>query len=426
VKRMPVRTLEPGTNGYVLKTSSGVAVWVPAATVANDTLWDAKGDLAVGSGADAASKLGVGSDGQVLTADSAQTLGVKWAASAGGFTDPTTTKGDLIARGASSTTRLAVGSDGQVLAADSTQTLGVKWTTPAAGYSDPLTTKGDLLGHSASATDRLPVGSNGQILTADSTQTLGVKWAAAASGSVATDTIWDTKGDLAAATGADAASKLAVGSNGQVLTADSTQSTGLKWATPASGPSWSQITNVPGTTYTGSEWNTLGGTWSSDGTNLNTTAVSSNFSRAVRKSEPLTDGLLIAMACDVLIPSSGWNSGTLIGIAFSPQTPTSPNAGISLRFSGAASANLQVERDGAASIASSTYTLTGGTWYTLQIKLGADRHYYFYVNGVLQLGPLWITGQDVNHAYPSLLTYNFAGSFRNLKAWNYGAPGVPW
>lgn len=53
-------------------------------------------------------------------------------------------------------------------------------------------------------------------------------------GSVATDTIWDAKGDLAVATGADAASRLAVGSNGQVLTADSTQSTGTKWATPAS------------------------------------------------------------------------------------------------------------------------------------------------------------------------------------------------
>mgnify|MGYP000849646945 FL=1 len=49
-------------------------------------------------------------------------------------------------------------------------------------------------------------------------------------GSVATDTIWDAKGDLAVATAADTASRLAVGSNGQVLTADSTQSTGVKWA----------------------------------------------------------------------------------------------------------------------------------------------------------------------------------------------------
>lgn len=44
-----------------------------------------------------------------------------------------------------------------------------------------LTTKGDLLGFST-VLARLPAGSNTQVLTADSTQTLGVKWAAAAGG----------------------------------------------------------------------------------------------------------------------------------------------------------------------------------------------------------------------------------------------------
>lgn len=48
------------------------------------TLITAKGDLVVGSGNAAADNLAVGTNGQVLTADSSQTLGVKWADATGG------------------------------------------------------------------------------------------------------------------------------------------------------------------------------------------------------------------------------------------------------------------------------------------------------------------------------------------------------
>lgn len=50
------------------------------------------------------------------------------------------------------------------------------------GATSPLTTKGDIWGYSTSDA-RIPIGSNGQILTADSTQALGLKWATPASGS---------------------------------------------------------------------------------------------------------------------------------------------------------------------------------------------------------------------------------------------------
>ena len=49
-------------------------------------------------------------------------------------------------------------------------------------------------------------------------------------------TLIDAKGDLVTATAADTPARLAVGSNGQYLKADSTAATGLSWATlPASG-----------------------------------------------------------------------------------------------------------------------------------------------------------------------------------------------
>ena len=72
---------------------------------------------------------GTASNGLVLTATGASAA--SWQAAAAGFSDPTTTKGDLIIHG-SSTTRLGVGTDGQVLTADSAQSTGAKWATPSA------------------------------------------------------------------------------------------------------------------------------------------------------------------------------------------------------------------------------------------------------------------------------------------------------
>ena len=90
------------------------------------------------------------------------------------------------------------------------------------GTTSPLTTKGDLWGYSV--TDiRVGVGTNTQVLTADSAFASGIKWANA--------TPVTTKGDIISYSTVIA--RLAVGTDTHVLTADSTQATGLKWAAPA-------------------------------------------------------------------------------------------------------------------------------------------------------------------------------------------------
>lgn len=90
--------------------------------------------------------------------------------------------------------------------------------------------KGDLaVGSAADTAIRKPVGTNGQALTAQSGQTGGVQWATLPT--LATDTLWDTKGDIAAATAADTAAKVAVGANDTVLHADSAATPGVAWKT---------------------------------------------------------------------------------------------------------------------------------------------------------------------------------------------------
>lgn len=71
-------------------------------------------------------------------------------------------------------------------------------------------------------------------------------------GAAIAKTIVDAKGDIIAATAADTVSRLAVGANDTVLTADSTAATGLKWAAPASGGGLTLIstTTLSGATTT--------------------------------------------------------------------------------------------------------------------------------------------------------------------------------
>jgi hypothetical protein len=70
--------------------------------------------------------------------------------------------------------------------------------------------------------------------------------------------IVDAKGDIIAATAADTVSRLAVGANNTVLTADSSTATGLKWAAAAGG---GKVLQVVEASY-GTEVNTTSTTYS--------------------------------------------------------------------------------------------------------------------------------------------------------------------
>ena len=264
-----------------------------------------KGDILTFS--TSATKLSVGQDGQVLVADSTQITGLKWVTSdifsamsqlsdvtfpsqlkSGNFikfdstllkwvnVDGLTTKGDILTFD-TNVNRLSVGSNGQLLMADRSQATGLKWgNTKMALLSDVVLTtlehgnflqyksstyswinvkglhyKGDLLTFDVGV-NRLGVGTDGQILIADSSQPTGLLWKTPENAiSLLTDVKLTSlmsgnmlnfngikwvnvkglinKGDLL--TFDTSVNRLGIGSDGQVLIADSTKATGLKWGT---------------------------------------------------------------------------------------------------------------------------------------------------------------------------------------------------
>ena len=128
--------LKGGTTGQVLAKASGTDMdfsWVAQddTNAIQNAIVDAKGDIIVATAADTPARLAVGTNGQVLKANSATATGLEWSADSAGMTNPMTTTGDTIYSSSGSTpARLGIGSTGQIL----TVAGGVpSWATPAGG-----------------------------------------------------------------------------------------------------------------------------------------------------------------------------------------------------------------------------------------------------------------------------------------------------
>src|SRR3990167_2512806 len=68
--------------GWTHYTADGLVKASTSVTVASDAIWDAKGDLAVGTGANTAAVLTVGANDSIPMADSNEATGLKWVGSA--------------------------------------------------------------------------------------------------------------------------------------------------------------------------------------------------------------------------------------------------------------------------------------------------------------------------------------------------------
>ena len=159
--------LTSANSAAVSAASAAAAV----TTAIQASIIDAKGDLIVGSAADTAGRLAVGTNGYILTADSAETLGIKWAVAPAGYSAPTigTT---VITSGVTVTTIDTVTLNNATL----TGTLTAGATSGTNGYLLTATTSGVTW---AAAPVSLPsqTGNDGKLLTTNGTT---ASWAGAA------------------------------------------------------------------------------------------------------------------------------------------------------------------------------------------------------------------------------------------------------
>lgn len=182
------------------------------------------GDLISFNNNNVAVRLPVGANNLVLTADATNSTGMKWASTnvnnangvlpiANGGTNgnnatqafdnlsPITTKGDLvIGNNNNIAVRLGIGGNNQSLIADASNASGARWgqvdltagvtgALPIASGGTSATSKnaafdalspansiGDIITRSNTTGSRLPVGANGQVLTANNANSVGLSW----------------------------------------------------------------------------------------------------------------------------------------------------------------------------------------------------------------------------------------------------------
>jgi hypothetical protein len=218
----------PKAPNDVTKYLDGTGLYSIPAGGGGSSLLTTKGDVFGYSTVNA--RIPVGADGQVLTADSVQTLGVKWGAMPAVIVTGPSTRNNV-------TASRVIGSVYQNTSSKSLY-IGVtvsSTSTPALGCftdsSNPPTT----------IVSTIPMGASGSwysgffvVIPGDyykitvSSGTI-VNWTEWTDGSTNT-ALTLTKGDLV--TYDTQVTKLPVGTDGQVLTADSTQAKGIKWAGP--------------------------------------------------------------------------------------------------------------------------------------------------------------------------------------------------
>jgi len=199
------------------------------------SLLTTKGDIIAANGGGVASRFAVGTDGQVLMADSSQSLGLCWFTLVPSIPLACLTGKGVLVTATASQAAVALassGNDGDTLQVCTTCASGLTWA-PVTGFIPCafITGKGSLItGTAAGSPTALTVGADSYVLTACAAAGTGLTWCpnppaipcSAISG----------KGAIVVGTAASTPSSVAIGTNNQYLVACDLAITGLCWVTP--------------------------------------------------------------------------------------------------------------------------------------------------------------------------------------------------
>lgn len=211
-----------GVAGYLLTSTGSATSWQPNSSIPRQ-VFDAKGDLVVGTGPDLYARLAVGSNNYVLTADSTQATGVKWAA-----VPPSGVQG------ITGTTPITIDNTDPAnpvveIDAATTSGLGVVQLATDAEVQAGLDTNHAVVSSSLQSKVSDSVSTTSSTTIASST---AVKTAYDLADAAIPDSTFTAAGELIVGTGASAYSAVTVGTDGQALIADSASPEGVSWGTP--------------------------------------------------------------------------------------------------------------------------------------------------------------------------------------------------
>jgi hypothetical protein len=170
---------------------------------------DAKGDLLAGTADNAVARVGVGANGRVLSADSAQASGMAW----------NTTVSSLL--GTANEVEISATTGAITISLPSAVTIGTL-TIDSVAISTVQTGSESFVDNDTS------------VMTSAAVQDKILAYSYATAAGTIPISLIDAKGDLLVGSADDTAVKVGVGADGRVLSADASQATGMVWNTTVS------------------------------------------------------------------------------------------------------------------------------------------------------------------------------------------------